>query len=114
MFLLFCRIVGLPSPYIRNAQIKVLKLDYNRIKHVTAGKKSREDVNKGSTTTNNMYNGYSLYFFLIFCSFMVVWGWGLGLGFLGLGFQLMRLWACDGVAFWVFLGVGAFYTNIEQ
>ena len=24
-----------------------------------------------------------------FCSFMVVWGWGLGLGFMGWGFQLM-------------------------
>ena len=27
---------------------------------------------------------------------MVVWGWGLRLGFLGLGFQFVRLWACDG------------------
>ena len=46
------------------------------------------------------------YIFSLFCSFMVVWG--LGLGFWGWSIQLMGF-----RAFWVF-GVGALYINIKE
>ena len=64
------------------------------------------------------FPGLFFIFFSLFCSFMVVLGWGFLFGswirLLGLGFLVdgvSGLW-CG--AFWVFLRVGAHYINIEE
>ena len=55
-------------------------------------------------------------FYIIFLTFAHLWwfgGWGLGISFCGLGFQLMRFGAC-GVGPSGFFGVGAPYINMEK
>ena len=53
------------------------------------------------------FPGLFLIIFSYFCSFMVVWGLGSKIGFLGLGFSVDWVWGLWCGAFWVFLGLGS-------
>ena len=63
------------------------------------------------------FQGYSLYFFLIFAHlwwglwWFRVSGWGIGLGFCGWFFQLMGFGGLWCGAFWVFWGWGFLYKH---
>ena len=59
----------------------------------------------------NSPQGYSLYFFLFFSSYMVVWGLELGLGVSLLGFWALG-WGVGG--FFGFLGLGLFIYRSTQ